>query len=95
MQKVMIVHTRRDDMRAEIDGWTCEDGNEVVKTLAFGGKGYETVIEVPVGVIRNGRSLSYPTVLHALGDGWKLLSPPQNESKDILRSVFVWWLVKD
>jgi hypothetical protein len=78
MQKIMTCTTARADIRARIDGWTFEDGDLAVDAPSH------------VGMIGSPRFPLYPTVLHALGDGWKLIGPPQPEA-----DVFGWWLSKD
>lgn len=34
---------------------------------------------------------AYPTVYHAIGDGWRLLAPPDQEED----GTWTWWLVRD
>lgn len=75
-QQVLIVVTGKDSLRSPIEGWTCEDPNVGVRD--------------PVGVTPPaGFNYTYPTVLHALGDGWQLLASPSYGSR-----FFVWWLTR-
>lgn len=69
MQKVMSCTTQRADMRAPIDGWTFEDGDLVVAGKMIGYTGS------PIYPC-------YATVLHAIGDGWRLLAPPHRLADD-------------
>lgn len=104
MQKVMMCITEQPSMRAAIVGWSFEDGNAVYVAFsnAIGTKDeYKTYNDIPVGFINSGvlNQTSYPTVLHALGDGWKLLAPPErykekHYNKGIV-DMYQWWLVKD
>lgn len=103
MQKIMTCTTEKPSMRAAIVGWSFEDGNKVMETYcnAIGTKDvYKNINEIPVGCINSGilEQCSYPTILHALGDSWKLLVPPErykekHYSKGII-DMYEWWLVK-
>lgn len=94
MQRVLIVSTYSNRLRGEIIGWTYEDGDEVLNTVRRLGR-YDR-LDIPVGMISSGSLYkpSYPTVLHAIGDGWKLLAPPQ-EYKEGGKTCYEWWLVRE
>lgn len=98
MQRVLIVSTYSNRLRGEIFGWIYEDGDQVLNTVRRLGKYDRT--DIPVGMISSGMisgglsKLSYPTVLHAIGDGWKLLAPPQ-EYKEGGKTCYEWWLVRE
>lgn len=99
MQKVLTVSTGRCSMRSDIEGWTFEDGGAVHEAFCqrIGTENeYDHLVDVPVGLINGGRRNFpyYPTVLHAIGDGWKLLAPPQRYLEN-LNYMYEWWLVKD
>lgn len=98
MQKVATVTTERNSLRDEIIGWTLEDGNAVVCTA----KREEVCIQaLPIWKVFSGDLYSretFPTVLHGLGLGWKLLAPPLEYTVEIdgkSRTMYDWWLVKD
>src|SRR5262245_60089843 len=103
MQKVLTMETDGPSLRSEAQGWSAEDGNEAIQ-FARGGKpvglmGYGAREAGDVGRARASRAspylrdwYSYETPYHALGDGWKLLSPPQFDPTD---KVYEWWFVKD
>lgn len=103
MQKIMSCSTPDSGLRSACDSWGFEDGDAVDKayTERLGGPHhYRHPNLVPVGLIGGGlgRFPCYPTVLHAIGDGWKLLSPPSRcttviDGKEIVS--FEWWLVRD
>jgi hypothetical protein len=120
MQKVLTMMTERNTIRADVMGWGNEDGNAVLDTWAMyrreerippGGKSYNHPNDIPVGMISGSigkhRVPFYPTVLHALGDGWKLLAPPIEFEEDRFKedehgnevkyklTCYEWWLVKD
>jgi len=87
--KVLTVSTVYSELRSECIGWTCEDSEEVQKALTY----YQCKIStLSVGQVFSAqKSYSYKTVLHAIGDGWKLLGPPSK----INDKEFEWWLTKD
>lgn len=90
MQKVLEISTKSPRIRSEAISWTCNDGDEVGAYLDLDGK-----LRMPkrVGSIAPYQGFySYPTVLHALGDGWRLLSAPPEKLED---GTWNWWLVKD
>lgn len=102
MQKVMICHTLRNGMRDKIEGWSLEDGDQVYKSYkerVHTLNEFDSMFSVPVGLIRSGNGHCYSTVLHAIGDGWKLLAPPQEYTEKMAGGPTVqmweWWLVKD
>lgn len=108
MQKVLIISTERPQLRAATVGWSAEDGDNVLlsfqnvvhgKVKNFSREFPATQNEMMVGQIASYRgSYSYPTVLHALGDGWNLLAPPKEYSWENGQGSKVteweWWLVK-
>ena len=108
MQKVLTMSTLKESLRAEVQGWSNEDGDYVKKayTQRLGTQHeYPHVNAVPVGLIGGSlQGISYPSVLHALGDGWKLLAPPRKydyvthndeRGNPVSIEMWDWWLVKD
>lgn len=98
MQKILNCSTAGDSLREAIDGWGDEDGDKVLEAVTDHGAKYKTANKIPVGLIRSPHFPNYPTVLHAIGDGWKLLAPPVKfsynaDGKEI--TGYSWWLVKD
>ena len=90
-------------IRSEIVGYSYEDTDGVHKAFhnRLGTKyEYRHPNLVPVGLIRGGglEFRGYPTVLHALGDGWRLLGPPTSFKEkwgDEEVDMSEWWLVKE
>lgn len=104
MQKLLIVSTLKSSVRSEIQGWSTENADAVVVAYKerLGTKyEYPNPNEVPVGLIGGsmGASNHYPTVLHAMGDGWKLMAPPTKYDYPIDEGntvvMWEWWLTKD
>jgi len=100
MQKVLIVSTSSDRLRDEIVGWTYENGDAVMEAVyKSNSNGYDQ-LDIPVGLIGSASSGNlffpkYPTVLHAIGNGWKLLAPPKEYKEVNGQTYYEWWLVKD
>jgi len=103
MQKVLWMSTNRSSIRDECNGWGYNDGNAVRDAFVdrLGTKyEYAYMNDIPVGLVRSWSPSSgqpprsYPTVLHALADGWKLLAPP-TKYKEGSVIQYEWWLVKD
>lgn len=90
MQKVLTMTTKHPFMRMESLGQTHEDGDQV--TFAASEHRVDRN-EVEVGLVNtmNYKVPFYKTVLHAIGDGWKLMAPPIEESKE----EYTWWLTRD
>lgn len=94
MTQVAAVTTDRPTLRAEIDGWTFEDSDLLVKrsTSADPGKIAVGFTPAPSGIPL------YGTILEMLADGWDLLGPPSDESwtnsegREIPQ--FTWWLTR-
>jgi hypothetical protein len=102
MQKVMICTTYRPSLRAEIDGLSFEDGDAVVIAWRERLGKYNGPDDMPVGLVGSGPTRRfYKTILHALGDSWQLLAPPQKEVHDHESDgkpatvSWTWWLVKE
>lgn len=97
MQKVLSMTTSGRDLRSEVDGWSMEDGDLVV----WSSPRYP---DAPVGLTPGPIKKYWPkTPLHALGDGWKLLAPPEPVMSDDGsiykddngKTYFNWWFVRD
>lgn len=90
MKAILIVTTRKDTLRSEIVGSTLENIT-VAKDFVETQRQLEnkTLNSIPVGLIPGGKSVSYPSVLHAILDGWELMSPPSEVGEE-----YEWWLVK-
>ena len=86
-------------LRSTVQSWGDEDGDLVLEALMNRGSRYNHANQMPVGMIRSPHFPLYPTVLHALGDGWKLLAPPEKQtwknSEGVEIVEYSWWLVKD
>lgn len=106
MQKIIMLSTEKNGLRAEVVGWGWEDGdcvNRAWKERQGTKYEYASPNDVPVGLIGSGKPPHYPTVLHAIGDGWKLLAPAEKyeeqcydgEKTTKRYDMFCWTLVKD
>ena len=100
MQKVLTMTTSGGTLRSKVISWGHEDGDAVGKSFRerLGTEHqYSHANLMPVGLI--GGSIdcpAYATVLHALGDGWKLLSTPSETEYRINNEIsWSWWLVRD
>lgn len=81
MQKILILTTFSARLRAAVVGREAEGGEIISQNTDVG------MVKEYQGEFR------YLTVLHALGDGWKLLAPPAMNSA--YRVEWEWWLTKD
>ena len=85
-QKVLVMTTQSASLRSEAIGWTAEDGEEARKH-ARGGR--------PVGLMGYYRDwCQYETPYHAIGNKWKLLSPPTQGLLEKDMAYWSWWFVK-
>jgi hypothetical protein len=103
-QEVLTCNTDDTSMRSPIQGWTFECPSEVNETFRLSkrdGTDYLSPSDIPVGMIPSGNRYNtlYATVLHALGDGWRLLAPPkeytETNSEGYPYTVVEWWLVRE
>ena len=70
-QEILIMDTYKPALRSEAMGWDLESGVHAARSMKQRGYGCE------VGLIGSRMEwYSYPTPLHALGAGYKLLAPP-------------------
>jgi hypothetical protein len=75
--KYLFVTTSRPDFRSPIDGWSHEDITESRKDLEnWMERNQRNFFQCPVGMMGGGRGKCYPTILHALVDGYELYSGP-------------------
>ncbi len=116
--KVLIMSTEGSTMRAEATGWTWEDSSCVIDAYLETRSGenkltkekYDCPEDMPIGLCRSWNPYNpegvprFPTVMHAMARGWKLLAPPQESTeprtdpktyKTVQVTVYEWWLVKD
>jgi hypothetical protein len=82
MKQILIVQTRKADVRDAIDGWTCEDP-------------YIHVVGRAVGYTGHPKCPSYNNVLDALASGWELLSAPTLVESKGWPDMYEWWLTKE
>ena len=88
-QEVLEVITKGAGLRSEAVGWTLASGVSAHQVML------EQGLTCHVGFIGSPRVwYAYPTVLHALGDGWKLLAPPR-DCVEYGQPFYEWWLVRD
>jgi hypothetical protein len=103
MNYLLEISTKDSTIRSEAIGWTFHNFVQGAHTLAAQANERKChPNQVPVGLISThsrGRisDFAYPTVLHAILDGWTLLSPPRQYTEDI-DGCYVeraeWWLTK-
>ncbi len=83
---VLNMATKTDDVRSEAVGWTCNDSSLLIPNK-------------PIGMTPGVKfDYAYPTVMHAMHDGWKMLAPPEKfitPTDNGLIEGWYWWLVKD
>jgi hypothetical protein len=95
-QTVLRISTNDSELRSNAIGWSIDSGSRAHMTMIsmFGRPNKD----IEVGLIPSvSYCYTYPTVLHALGDGFRLLAPP---TKHIINSItetyeWEWWLVRD
>jgi hypothetical protein len=89
MQKVLTMTTNEGHLRSAAEGWSAEDADPVRPGHIGNTPGFPG-------------PYSYETPLHALGDGWRLLAPPQsfwltinNGDPDETTVERWWWFVRN
>lgn len=102
MQKILIMDTENNKIRSKAISWEMEEAglaNSIYMDILFYGdidfpqKTFEAYNNVSVEKIPCSRgNFSYATPLHALGDHWRLLSPPV---KNIESGTYTWYFVKN
>lgn len=99
MQKILKMSTNGDSVRSTAHGWGAEDGDIASNDIALAmesNSNYRSSKDVPVGMIHWYKGYcTYPTPLHAIADGWKLLAPPSCSEEYIAMKEYSWWFVKD
>jgi hypothetical protein len=93
MTQVASVSTNGPTLRSEIEGWTFEDSDLLVRKEA------DRPGRIFIGFTPSPRDLPhYETVLEMLADGWDLLGPPTDESWTTEEGKPVpqwgWWLTR-
>jgi len=86
--QILIMTTDRPALRSEAQGWTAEDPS--------------LLREGPIGFTPGfPESYCYPTPMHALAAGWRLLAPPtqqeggRNPDTGETWQEWEWWMVRD
>lgn len=80
-QKILILVTERRSLRADVLGFSGEDGN-LIK------------FDEPIGMSHTLKDYgNFPTPMHAIGDGWRLMGPPIPTPYQLI-SHYEWWLEK-
>lgn len=85
VQQTLVIETQDPSIRAPALGWTAEDPRGANPTRAVGICG--AYWDHPANC---NLSYTYPDVLRAQADGWRLLAPPRATSDG-----WEWWLVRD
>lgn len=85
-QQVLVMATKDATLRSEATGWGPLEDGKVAHSYVDSYPSHDKV-----GMIPGPKAwYSYPTVLHALGHGWKLLAPPLQQEDE-----YEWWLVRE
>lgn len=94
MTQIASVSTRDAKVRSEIDGWTFEDAQLLVKRVHSSNPG-----KIFIGYTPSPKDIPlYTCVLEMLADGWELLGPPQREDwtgddqLPVQHVQWCWWL---
>lgn len=106
MQKLLWLTTEENGVRDKVIGWSYENGDAVKQAwqdrfhnkIFSNPENWYHPNDMPVGAVRSEGAYSYPTVLHAIGDGWKLLAIPEKIEYDDQGGHYIeycWWLTKD
>ena len=89
--QVASVSTNGPTVRSEIDGWTFEDANLLVKKAHTSDPG-----KIFIGYTPSPKDIPlYTSVLEMLADGWELLAPPARETWEAdgkQHKQWSWWL---
>lgn len=89
--QVANVSTSASDVRSEIDGWSFEDANLLVRR-----PDPSNPRKIFIGYTPEPKDIPYYTcVLEMLADGWELLGPPQREeweANGTPHTQWGWWL---
>lgn len=81
-QKILILLTTGPTLRSSVEGSTCEDGDLIDTTK-------------DIGFSRSPNYPNYPSVMHAIADGWRLLGPPIRHTDSGKEwDEHEWWLEK-
>lgn len=95
-QTVLVLSTRKSDLRSEVIGWMIDSGAIAYAELARRKKAGQEPNKVNVGLIPGCLDwYAYPTVLHALAEGFRLLAPPTEYKKNNETEYSEWWLVRE
>jgi hypothetical protein len=91
-QQILIMSTRKGNLRSEAFGWTAEDSAQVLRYA----KNEHYYRHVEIGRIpawdrdQNG-SFQHEAPLYAMAAGWKLMAPPK-QAED---GTWEWWFTRD
>lgn len=94
MTQVACVCTDGPTLRHQIEGWTFEDSDLLVRKEDESRPGY-----IFIGFTPSPKGIPhYDTVLEMLADGWNLLGPPADESWTTEEGKAIqqwgWWLTR-
>jgi len=93
-QIVLRMSTKTNCLRSDAIGWSVDSANEARKEI-LRHKGCSFHVGSIGAPIEN---YTFPTVLHALGSGFRLLAPPIAYTETYYNGPseeWEWWLVKD
>ncbi len=85
-QKILIMSTTGNRLRSEAVGWSAEDGDNILPGRPIGCSGGPKW------------AYTWPTPMHAIGAGWRLLAPPTKYTynyEEGSRDEWEWWFVRD
>lgn len=90
-QTVLVMSTKSESVRSEALGWNIDSG-------AIANAEMRDDEKIPVGLIPGVKDwYAYPTVLHALAKGFKLLAPPKSYEIEAKTHTlaYEWYLVRE
>jgi hypothetical protein len=80
-QKILTIVTDSASLRSTSEAWGVEDGDLVN-------------MDKPIGLSPSGPLNAYDCPLKAIGDGWRLIGPPQETTFNTDKVYYRWWFEK-
>lgn len=103
LQKLLVIETDGRSTRSSIYRFVLVDDPETIwrelGVMIDDGKENVDIVDVSIEDVHEAKiSKQYPTVLHAMADGWKLLGSPIETSHHFVgttKTTYEWWLVRE
>lgn len=97
-QKILSLITYQPDVRATVFNASCNDSQKLFDAWARQANQFPetTISSIPLDKCLPENIEGYPSVLHALADGWQLMGPPVvlNDAYALPHTWCQWWLTK-